>query len=188
MYQFQTALNQNTFLSLKILEALMQKDLTDEDRAKIIAEGFAEFENRYPNLQNVSTKTDLSETELRLIREIQDIKLDIKGLDNKTSKEIKELDNKLSKEIKELDNKLSKEMKELDNKLSKEMKELDLRISDVKFELSKEIKELDNKLSKEIQESKNSTIKWVAGLMFAQVVTFGGLFFTAFKIFMPIQG
>ena len=34
-------------------------------------------------------------------------------------------------------------------------------------------------------ENKNSTIRWVAGLMFAQIVTLGGLFFTAFKIFMP---
>jgi len=76
--------------------------------------------------------------------------------------------------------------------LSKEIKELDLKISDVKIDLSKDIRELDLKisdtkleLSQEIQESKNSTIKWVAGLMFAQVVTFSGLFFTAFKIFMP---
>jgi len=118
MYQFQTALNQNTFVSLKILEALMQKDLTDEEKAKIIAEGFAELETRYPDLKNVATKTDLSETELRLI------------------KEIKELDNKSSKDIKDLDNKSSKALKELENKLSKDIKELDVRIN-----------ELDNKFT-----------------------------------------
>ena len=112
MYEFQTALNQNTFVSLKILEALMQKNLTDEDKAKIIAEGFAELETRYPDLKNVVTKIDLSETELRLI-----------------------------KEIKELDSKLSKEIKELDSKLSKDIKELDSKIADTKLELSKEMKE-----------------------------------------------
>ena len=93
MYKFETALNQNTFVSLKILEALMQKDLTDEEKAKIIAEGFAELETRYLDLKNVSTKTDLSKTELKLIREIQIIQLNIKELENKTSKEIQESKN-----------------------------------------------------------------------------------------------
>ena len=101
MYEFQTALNQNTFVSLKILEALMQKNLTDEDKAKIIAEGFAELETRYPDLKNVATSIDLSETELRL------------------TKEIKELDSKLSKDIKELDLKIADTKLEL----SKEIKE-----------------------------------------------------------------
>jgi len=58
--------------------------------------------------------------------------------------------------------------------LSKEIKELDVKIVNVEL-----------RLTEKINDSKNTTIKWVAGLMFAQIVTLGGLFFTAFKIFMP---
>ena len=90
MYKFETALNQNTFVSLKILEALMQKNLTDEDKAKIIAEGFAEVETHYPDLKNVSTKIDLSETELKLTKEIKELDLKIADTKLELSKEIKE--------------------------------------------------------------------------------------------------
>lgn len=165
MYEFKTALNTNTFISLKILEALMQKNLTDEDKAKIIAEGFAELETRYPDLKYVVTRENLSETELKLIKEIELIRKEIKDVEFRLSKEIKELDSKLSKEIKNVEFRLSKEMKELDNKLSKEIRELDV------------------KLSRDISDNKLSTIKWVAGMMVAQVVAIGGMFFTAFRFF-----
>jgi len=170
MYKFQTAFSQNTFVSLKILEALMQKDLTDEDKAKIIAEGFAELETRYPDLKDIATKTNLSETELKLIKEI-------KELEAKTSKEIKELDLKiadvelrLSKEIKDVEFKLSKEMKEVESKLSKEIKELDLKIADVELRLSKEIK-----------ETKSDLLKWSFTFWISQMAALIGIGFFVYK-------
>ena len=112
MKEFKTALDMtNTFLSLKIFEALMEEDLTHKDRAKIIAEGFAELESKYPDLKNVSTKTDLSETELRLMKEIEAIRLQIKDMDIKFSKDMKDMEAKLSKDIKEIEAKLSKDIK-----------------------------------------------------------------------------
>jgi chromosome segregation ATPase len=168
MYEFKTALDQNTFLSLKIFEALMQKNITDDDRAKIISEGFAQLESRYPDLKEMVTKRELSETELRLIKEIESTRLEIKELDNK---------------IVNTELKLTKQIKELDSKLSKEIKELDSKIVNVELKLTKEIKELDNKLTREIKDSKFSTIKWVAALMFGQVIALGGLFFAAFRLF-----
>jgi hypothetical protein len=102
MKEFKTALDMtNTFLSLKIFEALMEEDLTNKDRAKIIAEGFAQLESKYPDLKNVSTKTDLSETELRLMKEIEATRLQIKDMDIKFSKDMKEMEIKLSKDIAE---------------------------------------------------------------------------------------
>ena len=98
MKEFKTALDMtNTFLSLKIFEALIEENLTNRDRAKIIAEGFAQLESKYPDLKNVSTKTDLSETELRLMKEIETIRLQIKDMDIK----LKEMEIKLSKDIAE---------------------------------------------------------------------------------------
>lgn len=168
MYEFKTALNTNTFVSLKILEALMQKDLTDEDKARIIAEGFAELEHRYPDLKHIATKQDLSETELKLTKEIKELDVRLSKEIGDTRKEIKELDVKLTREIKELDVRLTKEIGDV----RREIKELD-----VKF--TKEIKALDVKIG----ESKLSIIKWVGGMMIGQIFIIGGLFLTAFKLF-----
>ncbi|MCB1177074.1 MAG: hypothetical protein KDK36_05790 [Leptospiraceae bacterium] len=61
-----------------------------------------------------ATKRDLSETELRLQKEIADVR-----------KEIKEMDSRLTKEIAMM----GKEMKEMDTRLIKEIKELEVRQS-----------------------------------------------------------
>ena len=103
-------LDTNTFVSLKILEALMQKNLTDEEKAKIIAEGFAELESRYPDLKYHATKDDITTTKLELIKEIEATRKEIKELDIKASKEIKELDVKLMKEIAQIKVDLTKEI------------------------------------------------------------------------------
>ncbi len=47
----------------------------DKTRARIIAEAFEALEERYPNLSDVVTKTHLSETELRLQKEIKETEL-----------------------------------------------------------------------------------------------------------------
>ena len=161
-----TMLESNTFVSLKILEALMQKNLTEEEKAKIIAEGFAELESRYPDLKYHATKEDVTKSTLELTKEIEITRKEIKELDVKLTKEIKELDVKLTKEIEST----RKEIKELDVKLTKEIKELDLK-------LTKEIKELDVKLTKEIESSKIITLKWTFVFWATQMLAIGGILY-----------
>jgi len=134
-----------------LINAILTNDkMAEEEKSELIANVMNEFKVEYPELKYHATKQDVTETELRLTKEIEN-----------TRKEIKELDVKLTKEIKELDLKLTQEIENT----------------------RKEIKELDLKLTKEIKESKTETVKWVAGMMFAQVVAIAGLFFTAFKLF-----
>jgi len=134
---------------ISVYQALTSKDLSEEDKAKIIAEAIDSISKEFPNLRYVATQEDLKNTELRLIKEIEQVRLEIKELDGKLSKEIKELDGRLTKEIKELDGRLTKEIKELDGKISKEIKELDGK-------LTKEIKELEVKL----KDTKFTMLKW----------------------------
>ncbi len=42
------------------------------------------------------------------------------------------------------------------------------------------------KLTKEIADTKVDTIKWVAGMLFVQMIAIMGVFLTAFKLFMPM--
>jgi SMC interacting uncharacterized protein involved in chromosome segregation len=60
----------------------------DKARSKAIVEAFSELEERYPDLKETATKRDLSETELRLQKEIAATKLEIKTVEANLQKEI----------------------------------------------------------------------------------------------------
>ena len=56
---------------------LYERLSTAEDekaRARIVAEAFEALESRYPHLSETATRTDLSETELRLTKEIEQVR------------------------------------------------------------------------------------------------------------------
>jgi hypothetical protein len=52
----------------------------DKARSKAIVEAFSELEERYPDLKETATKRDLSETELRLQKEIEGTRLEIEKI------------------------------------------------------------------------------------------------------------
>jgi len=182
----------------EIIEAILTNSaLSAERKSEVIAQMLDEFDKNYPDLKYHATKNDVTETELKLTKEIENTRKEIKELDVKltkeienTRKEIKELDVRLTKEIKEVELKLTKEIentrkeiKELDVRLTKEIKELELKLTKEIENTRKEIKDVDAKLSKEIQLSKAETIKWTAGIVFAQFIALSGLILTTFKLF-----
>ncbi len=71
----------------------------DKARSKAIVEAFSELEERYPNLREVVTQRNLSETELRLQKEIEKIRFEIKTVEASLQKEIKTVEANLQKEI-----------------------------------------------------------------------------------------
>jgi len=144
-----------------IIQAILtNQSLTDQEKTLLIDEFINEIKKEYPDLKYHATKSDLTDLQLELTKEIEETKRDIKELDVKLIKEIEET----KRDIKELDVKLTKE------------------ISDIR----KEIKELDIKLTKEIATSKSDTIKWVAGMLFVQVIAITGIFFAAIRLFTPV--
>ena len=124
-----------------IIQAILtNQSLTDDEKTLLVDEFIDEIKREYPELKYHATKSDVTELELSLTKEIE-----------LTRKEIKELDVQLTKEI----------------------------------ELTrKEIKELDVRLTKEMASNKADTIKWVAGMLFVQVLALTGVFFGAFKLFL----
>ncbi len=65
---------------------------TDErTRARILAEAFEALEERFPNLSETATRRELSETELRLTKEIEQIRGEIKELELKLTREIEQV-------------------------------------------------------------------------------------------------
>jgi len=85
-----------------LINAILTNDkMAEEEKSELIANVMNEFKVEYPELKYHATKQDVTETELRLTKEIEETRKEIKELDLKLTKEIKELDLKLTKEIKE---------------------------------------------------------------------------------------
>jgi seryl-tRNA synthetase len=140
----------------KIIKAILTNNTLSEDKkSEIIAEIMDEFQKTYPDLQHHATKADVKESELKLTKEIENVKLEIE---------------EVRKETKEIEVKLSKEIKELDMKLSKEIKEVELK-------LAKEIKELDLKLTKEIENAKFTMLKWQFVFWISQMAAIIAIFY-----------
>jgi DNA repair exonuclease SbcCD ATPase subunit len=145
----------------EIIKAILTNNTLSEDKkSEIIAEIMEEFQKTYPDLQYHATKADVKETELKLVKEIEDTRKEIKEVEAKLAKDIREVELKLTqeientrKEIKEVEAKLTKDIREVETKLTKEIKEVEAK-------LTKDIKELELKLTKDIKEVKFTTLKW----------------------------
>ena len=84
----------NTPHILDIYDRLTQAP-DDRTRARVIAEAFAQLEERYLNLPELATRTQLSETELRLKKEIEQVRLEL-------TREIEKVRAELTKEIEQV--------------------------------------------------------------------------------------
>ena len=86
--------------ALKIYEAFREYG---EEKARILAEAFEELEKRYPQILDMATKKDLTETELKLTKEIEEVRLEVEQV----RKEMKELELRLQKEIEQVRREIS---------------------------------------------------------------------------------
>jgi len=82
----------------------------DEARARIIAEAFEALEERYPHLGDMATRAHLRETELRLLKEIEQMRADLRLEIEKNRTEIEKVRADLTKEIEQLRADLTKEI------------------------------------------------------------------------------
>ena len=110
-------------VALRLYEQLTAAQ-DDQTRARLIAEAFEEMENRYPQIKDMATQEHVRVTELRLVREIELIRQEVKALEAKLSLEMKEIESRLSLEIRALDNKRALEARGLEVKIAESRAEL----------------------------------------------------------------
>ena len=104
----------------------------DKTRARIIAEAFETLEERYPQLSDVATRQNLRETELRLLKEIEQVRANL-------SKEIEQVRADLSREIEQVRADTSREIEHVRGELKETELRLQKEIETVRLELQKEI-------------------------------------------------
>ncbi|MFP4588121.1 MAG: hypothetical protein ACLFM3_08750 [Desulfohalobiaceae bacterium] len=71
----------------------------DRARARIIANAFERLEDRYPEIKDMVTASGLRETELRLQKEIEQVRADLSKEIEQTRLRIEEVRSDLTKEI-----------------------------------------------------------------------------------------
>lgn len=131
----------NTDSVIDLYESLLTAQ-DERARARIIAAAFERLEDRYPEIKDMATASGVRETELRLQKEIEQIRAD------------------LSKEIAQVRADLSKEIEQTRADLRKEIEQVRLRIEEVRTELGQDI-----------AKSKHDILRWTVGLLFAQLIT-----------------
>jgi hypothetical protein len=131
----------------------LYEDLTnageDRVRARVIAEALEQIEARYPDVRDMATKTHISETELRLQKEIESTRLQIKEVEANLKKDIQAVQletQAIRLEIKEVEAKLQKDIQAI----QLEMQAIRLEIKDVELRLQKEIQSVEVRLTRTI--------------------------------------
>jgi hypothetical protein len=130
----------------------------DKARSKAIVEAFSELEERYPDLKETATKRDLSETELRLQKEIEGTRLEIE----KTRVEIKTVEANLQLEIKTVEANLQLEIKTVEANLQKEIEQTRLEIEKTRVEIEKirvEMKQMETNFATTVHKQ----TLWIIG-------------------------
>jgi len=107
-------------VALKVYERLTE---AGEDRAKaqVIAEAFEQLEERYPQLKEVATQGQVRETELRLQKEIEGVRLEIREAELRQRKEIESV----RLEIREIEARLARDIEQS----RRESREMEVRLT-----------------------------------------------------------
>jgi len=138
--------------SVALYEALTSAP-DERARARVIAEAFERLEERYPHLPDLATQAHLRETELRLHKEIEQIRADLKA-------DIEQVRAELKADIEQVRAELKADIEQV----RAELRETELRIR-------KEIEVV----RREIVQVKVDLLKWLVPLMFAQVAAIAAL-------------
>jgi uncharacterized protein YjbJ (UPF0337 family) len=123
----------------------------DKTRARLIAEAFEQMEQRYPEVTDLATGAALRETELRLQKEIEQLRGEVK-------KDIEQLRGDMQKDIEQLRGDVQKDIEKLRGEVKKDVAEVRGDIAQSKIETIK------------------WTVAWTGGLLLAQAtLILGGL-------------
>ena len=128
----------------------------EETRARVIAEAFDLLESRYPHLDYLVTVRHLSETELKLTKEIEAVRGEVKATELKLTKEIEAVRG----EVKATELKLTKEIEAVRGEVKATELKLVKEIEQVRADLTKEIEAVRAQVAITAAETRSSILKW----------------------------
>ena len=145
---------------VELYEALTSAE-DDRARARVIAEAFERLEDRYPHLPELATQGHLRETELRLQKEIEQVRLEIAQVRGEVEKVRGEVE-KVRGEVE----KVRGETREIEGRLRLELE----------------------KVRGEIAEAKAGIIRWTVGWTGGLLLAQAGLILGGLRMLFPAPG
>jgi len=134
----------------------------DEARSDAIVEAFSELEERFPGLKDTATRQHLGETELRLQKEIEGVRLQIKQVEASLHMEIKQVEGNLHKEIKQVEGSLRKEIEQVRLEIKQVEASLRKEIEQVRLEIEKNRTDM-KRIELEMARAMHRQTLWVVG-------------------------
>jgi dynactin complex subunit len=104
--------------SVALYEALTSAP-DERTRARVIAEAFERLEERYPHLPELATQGHLRESELRLKKDIEQVRAELRETELRLQKEIGQLRADLSKDIEQSRAELSTAVEQLRGEIAR---------------------------------------------------------------------
>lgn len=138
--------------SVALYEALTTAP-DDRTRARVIAEAFERLEERYPHLPDLATQGHVRESELRLQKDIEQVRAELRATELRLQGEIEQVRAELKIDIEHLRAELKADIEQI---------RADLHATELR-------------LQKEIAHVKLDLLKWLVPLMFAQVAAIAAL-------------
>ena len=136
----------------------------DRARARVIAEAFERLEERYPHLPDLATQGHVRESELRILKEIEQVRGDQRATELRLQKEIEQLRAELKADIEQLRAELKADIEQLRAEVKADIEQL-------RADLTLDIERLRG----EVARGKIDLLKWIVPLMFAQVAAIAAL-------------
>jgi chromosome segregation ATPase len=149
--------------SVALYEALTTAP-DDRTRARVIAEAFERLEERYPHLPDLATQGHVREAELRLQKEIEQVRADLRATELRLQGDIEQVRAELKIDIAHLRAELKADIEHLRAELKADIEQIraDLHATELR-------------LQKEIAHVKLDLLKWLVPLMLAQVAAIAAL-------------
>ena len=157
-------------------QALNRENLSEKERDEVIVRAFEQFERDYGGSGDSATKRDLSETELRLIKEIESIQSDVSKSRSDIAKLYVEV-GKLQVEAAKSRQDIAKLQVEVEN-LRGITENLRLEIEKLRSEPRVELKNLEVNLLGRMAQYQGSTIRWIAGFGISTILAVVGFALT----------
>ena len=96
----------------------------DKARARIIATAFERLEDRYPELKDLATATGVRETELRLLKEIEQIRQETQQI----RADMHKFEQQVRADMRQSEQQIRADMHQTELRLQKEIAEVNLKI------------------------------------------------------------
>lgn len=149
--------------SVALYEALTTAP-DERTRARLIAEAFERLDERYPHLPDLATQGHARESELRLRKEIEQVRAELRETELRLQKEIEQVRADLKADIERFRADLKTDIEQVRAELKADIEQI-----------RAELRETELRLQKEIAHIKIDILKWLIPLMFAQVAAIAAL-------------